>query len=117
MLAKINRLSKEKEFARLLKLGKTYFSNCLIIKVYPNNLNNSRFGFIISKKIAKKAVIRNKIKRRLREIIRKDLKILKDGYDVAIITKKEANLPKMNFQQLKEGVNNLEKKANLFKNS
>lgn len=115
MLPKENRLTKKKAFDQLLKKGQAYFSQTLILKIIKNNLYISRFGFIISKKIAKKAVIRNKLKRRLREIIRKDISQLKGGYDIVIIAKKNSGVADKNYQLLKEEVKFLEKKAGLLK--
>ena len=115
MLPKENRLTKKKAFDQLLKEGQAHFSQTLVLKLIKNNLSISRFGFIISKKIAKKAVIRNKLKRRLREIIRKDISQLKGGYDIVIITKKNSGVIDKNYQFLKEEVKFLEKRAGLLK--
>lgn len=46
----------------------------------------SKFGWIVSKKIAKKAVDRNKIRRRLAEVIRNNWI---DGYKILILTRTE----------------------------
>lgn len=42
----------------------------LQIHVKPNNLTYSRLGLIVAKKIARHAVVRNKVKRLLREVFR-----------------------------------------------
>lgn len=84
MLKKKHRLNKNKEFNRLFKLGLSGYSPRLGLKIMPNNLAYSRFAFLISKKVSKRAVVRNLLKRRLREIIRLDwLKLA--GYDVVLI--------------------------------
>ena len=46
-------------------------------------------GLIVSKKVSKKAVVRNKIKRRLREIFRLNQNSL-DSFDIVIIAKQNA---------------------------
>ena len=48
---------------------------------------NSRFGFIVSTKISKKAIVRNRIKRVMAEIVRSSLNKLKNGYDVVFLIK------------------------------
>lgn len=59
----------------------------LNVKIKPNDLEENRFHIVVSTKVSKKAVQRNKIKRRIREILRKmDLPI---GYDIIIYTNKK----------------------------
>jgi len=82
------RLTKQKDFDNVWQTGRSNFNEGLGIKVCKNKLANSRFGFIVSAKISKKAVDRNQIKRRLRMIIKDSVKVVKPGYDVVIITQK-----------------------------
>ena len=85
MLAKENRLKKKKDFEKLFKGGRSFREKFLVLKVNKNNLDSVRFGFIVSKKVSKKAVTRNKIKRQLREIIRKEIDNYQKGFDIAVI--------------------------------
>ena len=71
MLPKKNRLKNKKDFERVFKQGKGFKEDFLFFKITKNNLKENRFGFIVSLKVSKKAVLRNKVKRRLREIIKK----------------------------------------------
>jgi len=70
MLALKNRIQKKKDIEKIFKKGRTFKESSLILKTIKNDLGFSRFGFIVSQKVSKKANVRNKIKRRLREIIR-----------------------------------------------
>lgn len=70
MLSKINRLTKKKDFDLVFKRGKSDKSGFLAVRAMENNLSQSRFGFVVGKKVSKKATVRNKIKRRLRASIR-----------------------------------------------
>ncbi len=100
MLKKNNRITKDKEFEKIFKKGKGKYSSILGIKVINNNLEDSRFGIIVSTKISKKAVERNKIKRQIREIIKKYLPNVNIGKDIVVIT-----LPKIkeaNFEQIEK---------------
>lgn len=54
----------------VFKKGKSDKSGFLAVKALKNNLPQSRFGFVVGKRVSKKATIRNKIKRRLRASIR-----------------------------------------------
>jgi len=62
MLPKQHRITKDKEFALVFDQGKSYATKLLILKAMPNNSNISRFGFIVSAKVSKKACQRSKIK-------------------------------------------------------
>lgn len=88
MLSKENRLKKKKDFERVFKKGKGFNEGFLFLKIGKNNLSKSRFAFIISKKTSKKAVDRNRDKRRLREIIRKNISCINPGLDVVLIIQK-----------------------------
>lgn len=109
MLRQENRLRRKRDVDNIFKKGKTIAGKLIFLKIIKNNLNNSRFGFVISTKISKKAVIRNKIKRQLREIIRKNLPNIKPGLDVLIIAKPEIIDKK--YQDIKEEVERLLNKA------
>ncbi len=61
-----------------------------ITKAKPNRLLFNRFGVIISKKIDKRAVVRNRIKRLIYSIIEELYKNIKPGYDILILTRKNA---------------------------
>ena len=52
-------------------------------------MEHPRLGLIVSKKVSKKAVERNKLKRRLREIFRLNQNSL-DSFDIVIIAKQNA---------------------------
>ncbi len=85
MLPKINRLNKDKDFARVFKEGRSSYNNLLGIKCAKNGLDITRFGILVGVKTSKKAVARNLIKRRIREALRNALVRLKQGYDLVII--------------------------------
>ena len=86
MLARTNRLVKTKDIERAFKRGRSFFCQNLGLKVVANELEVNRFTIVVSTKISKKAVIRNRIKRRLREVLRLENKYLKAGYDLVVIT-------------------------------
>ena len=83
-------LKRENRLSRILRrVGeKKYFSPLFQVRISENNDNKARFGFIVSKKIDKRAVVRNKTKRVLRDAA----KTLIDnvlGKDIIIIAKKD----------------------------
>ena len=87
-------IKKRSEFIRSNKISKKiYTPNFIIQKFESNNTDNiSHFGFTITKKIGS-AIVRNKIKRRLKSIIRKLLKCEDNYFDLRfnyiLICKKE----------------------------
>jgi ribonuclease P protein component len=85
MLAKENRIKKKKDFDKLFKKAKSIKTNNFILKILSNSLKKNRFGFIISQKVAKKAVKRNKIRRNLAVVAKKITNKIKSGTDIVVI--------------------------------
>ena len=87
MFPQKNRLSKEKDINNVFKRGRYSFAKDLGVKFLKNNFKHNRFTCIVSNKVSKKAVERNKIKRRLREIIRLIPLNLDVGIDLIVLTR------------------------------
>jgi len=89
MLPSPNRLKGKKNFDKVKKEGRVFQSaNFGVAVLKRGDKNPSRFGFIISTKISKAAVHRNRVLRALREAIRQNLKFFPLGYDLVFLTKK-----------------------------
>ncbi len=112
MLPKENRLKKNKDFEKVFKEGEGFKEDFLVLKKVKNNLKSSRFGFAVSKTFFKKATLRNKIKRRLRESVRIKLNEIKKGIDGVVIAR--PGLETKDFREIKEIVNKLFKKAKII---
>jgi ribonuclease P protein component len=65
MLKKAFRLKKKEDFARVFRFGKPLFFKPYACKWVQNELGNDRLGFSFSKKHAKSAVLRNRLRRRM----------------------------------------------------
>jgi ribonuclease P protein component len=65
-----------------------YTTPYFVVKIAPNELPYNRFGFTISKAIAKHAVDRNKVRRVLRSCIEERLNNMHGGYDMLFLLKK-----------------------------
>ena len=62
-LPKKNRLKKKKDFEEVFKKGKAVRGNFLFVRYLKNSLQFPRFAFVVSSKVSKKAVARNRIRR------------------------------------------------------
>jgi ribonuclease P protein component len=106
-------LTKRDQYATVYREGKVYVSRLIVMKLMPNGFNFSRYGFSVSKAVGK-AVVRNRVKRRLREICR--LQAISPGWDVVLIARRESCTAQ--YYQLRAVVIHLLGKAGLlFKNS
>ena len=112
MLPKIDRLRKKKDIERVFGKGKRFKEDFLILKITRNDLSQTRFGFIVSQKVSKKAAVRNKIKRRLRELVRLKLKKLKKGLDALLIV--YPGLEIKDFWEIEGTINRLFLKAKII---
>ncbi len=104
-------LTKPEQFTLVYKSGCTQADRLLVLKAYPNNLGFSRFGISVSKHVGK-AVIRNRIKRRIRSIIRSEP--LSPGWDIVVIARNPA--ADSNFYLLNRSLNSLLNRAHLLAN-
>ncbi len=86
MLPKANRLPAP-DIRLLLRKGKRLHDPMFQLIYHKNNLSVSRFAFIVSTKIDKRATVRNRIKRLLRESVRLLLPNATSGFDVIFIAK------------------------------
>ncbi len=80
-----SRLTGSKRFSQIHRLGSSAANRLLVIRYLPNGLDQSRFGFLTSKRIGN-AVVRNRVKRRLREAVRGSR--VKCGWDAVFIARK-----------------------------
>ena len=64
------RLRKESEFKEVFRRGRRVDLGFVVFYLSPNNLGHPRFGIVVSKKVSKKAVVRNRLKRLFREYFR-----------------------------------------------
>lgn len=114
MLASKYRLNGVKNYERVKSEGRIVQSKYFGVAVYERKDNeSSKFGFIISTKIAKDATQRNRIKRALSEAVRQVLTQLKNGYDVAFLAKKE--IARMSTDEIMVETKEFLKKSVLYK--
>lgn len=85
-------LKKTDEFSSVFSFRKRFSSPSLVVHYKPNQLQEVRIGFVVAKKVAKRAVDRNYMRRVLREFCRNQLPALgleAVGTDAIIQVKKK----------------------------
>lgn len=111
MFPKRFRLRKKEDYHRLFKKGKRIRGSFLDLQFIKNNFSFYRVAVIVSLKVSKKATVRNKLKRRSREALKKILEGV-GGYDIALIVKENAK--EKNFQEILDEITRLFKKAKII---
>jgi ribonuclease P protein component len=86
---RIEHLTRPEQYTMVYSKGRSWSSDLVVLRAIPNGLPISRSGLSVSKKVGK-AVVRNKVKRRLREIVR--LNTIKPGWDVVLIARSKSSI-------------------------
>lgn len=82
-------LTENHLFRRAYHRGRQSVHSALVLYALPNRLPVSRLGLTVSPKIGK-AVVRNRVKRRLRECYRLEEEGFKTGFDLVIVARRAA---------------------------
>ncbi len=85
---KERRLRSSGDFAAVRRDGRSWADGLLVLVSRPNEFDVTRFGFIVSKRVGN-AVIRNKVRRRLKEAAR--LSQVQSGWDLVFIARQGAS--------------------------
>ncbi len=113
MLPKINRL-KKKEVEFIFKNGKTYKEGFFLFKIVKRKESSPpSFSVIVPKKVSKKVVERNKIKRRIREALRKEIFHIQKGVSGIFIALPE--IKNKDYWEIKKNVEKIIKNSKIKK--
>lgn len=82
-------LKHNHEFRRLYAKGKSAVNPCMAVYCRKNRLGYNRLGFTTGTKLGK-AVVRNRVRRRLREIYRTNEEKIRPGYDIVVVARVRA---------------------------
>ena len=111
-MRKDQRLTKAKDFATARREGRSWSDRSLVLIVRPNDLDVARFGFSVGKRVGS-AVVRNRVKRRLREAAH--LAQVQKGWDLVLIARKDAN--SADYHSLRHSMTNLLSRARVLETS
>lgn len=105
------RLTKNLEFIHVYKTGRRLSSPFFTMYIKKNDFNFSRLGVSVSKKVGK-SVVRNKIKRRIKEIIRTNYDNIKKGYDIVFSVKPLS--AQLDFKTMEKELKGLMKRGRIY---
>lgn len=103
------KIRKNREFRQIYSQGKSYANKFLVLYLSPNKEEKAKVGFSVSKKVGK-AVVRNRVKRLLREAYRINQdKVQKKGISLVFIARNRAK--DASFVQIEKALLDLLKKG------
>lgn len=106
------RLKSNRDFRKTYDKGKSFANKYLVIFFVKNRLDNNRVGIAVTKKLGN-SVVRNKIRRRIREAYRLNSYKVKQGYDIVFLSRVGAK--EVGYKELESAVLHLLKLAGLIK--
>ncbi len=86
---KYESIKNNRDFVRAYKKGKKAVSNLIVLYKIRNDKNKKRIGITVSKKVGK-AVVRNRVKRLIRQSIYLNYDKLSDEYDYVFVARIKA---------------------------
>lgn len=110
-MEKSYRLQDNQRFQLVKRTGRSWSDPVLVLCVLPNGLECNRFGFSVSKRVGK-AVVRNRVKRLLREATRVRQPTIRPGRDIVFIAR--SPIKEASFQQVDRAVEKLLREAGLL---
>ena len=106
------KLGKNPEFQKVYKTGKSKANKYLVMVVKTGESGPSRYGFSVSKKVGN-SVVRHRITRLLRESVRKNDALVKEGNRIIIVARKDVK--EKNFEDVNGAVIHLLKLHGIMK--
>jgi ribonuclease P protein component len=104
------RLRQSSDFLRLRQEGMVKRHPTVMMSYRPNSLEQNRYGFITAKTLGN-AVIRNRVRRLLREAVRLQHPLWQQGYDLVFIAR--PSIVGQPFQEIQRIINELAHRAGL----
>ncbi|MCS7202626.1 MAG: ribonuclease P protein component [Dictyoglomus sp.] len=109
---KHERLKKKKDFKRIIKEGRVYTFPPFMVYIRRGS-DVRKIGIIVNKKVGS-AVVRNRLKRLVREVYRLNRPYLVDDVEMIVIIKPSDRIIK-NFWEMEKILKKIWQNANIFK--
>ncbi len=106
----MNIIKKNLDYKAVYNCNNSFSDYNVVIFVKKNKELSNRYGFTSAKKI-KNAVDRNRIRRRLKEIVRLNEDKIKTGYDIVFMAR--VNAVKADYKELEKSFFKVLKRSNL----
>ena len=84
MFKKENRLRTKRDINDVFENGTKSFHKFFSLRKNSNNLEVSKFAFMVGVRVSKSAIKRNRLRRQLREIVRLNIEKIKPGFNVVV---------------------------------
>jgi ribonuclease P protein component len=97
-------LRRREDFARLSTHGRTRADRLLVLHVLPNALDHDRYGISTGKRLGG-AVVRNRVRRRVRAVLRGAPQPGSAGLDVLIVARPASR--EASFEELRSALERL----------
>jgi ribonuclease P protein component len=105
------RLRQGADFDRVRSEGRLWQHSFVAMAVAPNVLGHNRYGFVASRRLGG-AVVRNRVRRVLREIVRLSTPSLKSGFDMTFIARNA--IVGQPYSKIKAALEDLFRRAGLW---
>ena len=110
-MSKVNTLKKNREFNYVYRKGKAFSGNFLVLICLKRKFGPVRAGFSVSKKVGK-AVVRNKVRRRLKEAFALKRPQIKGSYYLIFVARPAIASAK--FTEIQSCMNYLSTRAHML---
>lgn len=111
MISRSHRFHGQKDLLRVYRRGQTYRQGSCAIKVsYNQNSAEYRLAVVVSKKVSKSAAVRNRIRRRVFEAVRRQEQLISGTPDI-VITVFSEQLKELPAQEIEGLIGGLLKKT------
>jgi len=111
-MSTLHKLKKNYEFKKVYNQGRYYVEKYVVMYIIKNDSVLNRIGFSASKKVGN-SVVRNKVKRRMKEVYRQFGNNVKVGYDIVFTAR--AGSGSADYKMIEKNIVSILKKARLQK--